>query len=114
MSIARATGPRIVLVQPHQEINVHPVPRKRTKVLGRYLSLGIASIAAYLRTNGYPDVHAIDSASPLLTYEGFEAKNTFQILLMKDRMVFLLQHNMRAIDQSIAREEHNASVPKDK
>ena len=67
-------GPRIVLVQPHQEINIHPVPRKRTKVLGRYLSLGIAQIASYLRANGYPDVFAVDSASPLLTYEGFEAK----------------------------------------
>ena len=46
MPTARARGPRIVLVQPHQEINIHPMPRKRTKVLGRYLSLGIASIAA--------------------------------------------------------------------
>ncbi len=74
MVSVRANGPRIVLVQPHQEINIHPVPRKRTKVLGRYLSLGIAGIASYLRTNGYPDVFAVDSASPLLTYDGFETK----------------------------------------
>lgn len=69
-----SSRPRIVFVQPHQEINIHPVPRKRTKVLGRYLSLGIASLAAYLRHNGYPDVHAVDTASPLLSYAEFEAR----------------------------------------
>lgn len=47
-------------------------------------------------------------------YEGFEAKNTFQILLMKDRTVYMLQRNLRALDQSIARVEHNASVLADK
>jgi len=68
------SGPTVVFVQPHQEINIHPVPRKRTKVLGRYLSLGIASLAAYLRAHGYTDVHAIDTASPLLSYAEFEAR----------------------------------------
>ena len=43
-------------------------------------------------------------------YEGFEARNTHQILLMKDRTVYMLQFNLRAIDQSIARNEYNASV----
>lgn len=70
----RPRGPTVALVQPHQEINIHPVPRKRTKVLGRYLSLGIASLAASLRHHGYDDVHVIDTASPLLSYDEFEAK----------------------------------------
>jgi len=74
MQQSRTSTPRVVFVQPHQEINIHPVPRKRTKVLGRYLSLGIASLASYLRHNGFPDVHAIDTASPLISYEEFEAK----------------------------------------
>jgi hypothetical protein len=43
-------------------------------------------------------------------YQGYEAKNTFQFLLIKDRTVFLLQHDLRAVDQAISREEHNASV----
>lgn len=43
-------------------------------------------------------------------YEGFEARNTHQILLMKDRTVYMLQHDLRAIDQSIARNEHNAAI----
>ena len=47
-------------------------------------------------------------------YQGYEAKNTFQILLVKDRAVYLLQHDLRALDQSIAREEHNAAVLEDK
>jgi len=71
-TLSPVTGPRVVFVQPHQEINIHPVPRKRTKVLGRYLSLGIATLAAYLREHDVPDVHVIDSASPLLTYQQFE------------------------------------------
>lgn len=28
-------SPRVCLVQPYQDINIHPVPRKRTAVLGR-------------------------------------------------------------------------------
>jgi hypothetical protein len=47
-------------------------------------------------------------------YQDYEAKNTFQILLMKDRTVYKLQHDLRALDQSIAREEHNALVLADK
>jgi hypothetical protein len=43
-------------------------------------------------------------------YEGYEAANTFQILLIKDRTVYMLQYDLRAIDQSIARNEHNAAI----
>lgn len=47
-------------------------------------------------------------------YEGYEAKNTFQILLIKDRSVYMLQYDLRALDQSIARNEFNESVLADK
>lgn len=67
-------GPRVCFVQPHQEINIHPVPRKRTRVLGRYPSLGIGGMAAYLRANGFPDVTLIDSASPRMSYRQFERR----------------------------------------
>lgn len=67
-------APRVCFVQPHQEINIHPVPRKRTRVLGRYPSLGIAGIAAVLRDRGFADVHVIDSASPRMGYREFERR----------------------------------------
>ena len=68
----RPDAPRVCFVQPHQEINIHPVPRKRTRVLGRYPSLGIAGIGAVLRRGGLADVHVIDSASPRMSYRDFE------------------------------------------
>lgn len=43
-------------------------------------------------------------------YEGYEAKKTHQFLLMKDRTIYLLQHNVRALDQCIARAKHNAGL----
>jgi len=67
-------SPRVCFVQPHQDINIHPVPRKKTAVLGRYLSLGIATMAACLRREGFPNVSVIDSASPRMSYEQFEQR----------------------------------------
>jgi len=67
-------SPLVCLVQPHQDINIHPVPRKQTAVLGRYLSLGIAGLASYLKAHGYPNVAVIDSASPAMTYDQFEQR----------------------------------------
>ncbi len=43
-------------------------------------------------------------------YEGYEAKQTFEILVIKDRTMFTLQYNLRVLDQSIARKEFNATV----
>lgn len=65
-------SPHILFIQPHQDINIHPVPRKKTAVLGRYPSLGLASLAAYVRANGFPNVSVLDSASPAMSYEQFE------------------------------------------
>ena len=65
-------SPRVCFIQPHQDINIHPVPRKKTAVLGRYLSLGIAGLAAWLRHKGYPNVSVVDTATPSMSYEDFE------------------------------------------
>jgi anaerobic magnesium-protoporphyrin IX monomethyl ester cyclase len=70
-SARESDSPRVCLVQPHQDINIHPVPRKKTAVLGRYLSLGIAGLASYLKANGFPNVSVIDSASPGMSYDEF-------------------------------------------
>jgi hypothetical protein len=40
-------------------------------------------------------------------YQGYEARKTHQILLIKDRTTYLLQHNARVLDQCIVRAEHN-------
>ncbi len=69
-----SNSPRVLFIQPHQDINIHPVPRKKTAVLGRYPSLGLASLAAYVREYGFPDVQVLDSASPAMSYEQFEAR----------------------------------------
>lgn len=47
-------------------------------------------------------------------YQGYEAKNTFEVLVIKDRTVYLLQYNLRVLDQSVARLEFNATVDGDK
>jgi hypothetical protein len=43
-------------------------------------------------------------------YANYEEKKTNQFLLMKDRTVYMLQHNARVLDQCTARAEHNAGV----
>lgn len=67
-------SPRILFIQPHQDINIHPVPRKKTAVLGRYPSLGLASLAAYVRAHGFANVSVLDSAAPAMSYEQFEVE----------------------------------------
>jgi len=48
------------------------------------------------------------------SYANYEEKKTNQFLLMKDRTVYTLQHHLRALDQCIARAEHNAAVEESK